>query len=110
MNTLTDNKHLAKLKTAVFLQHVALAGVELCHPQEHSPIVHEKWTPRVLASQVGMDALARTFSPCLGETKVHQMLPDLHTKRKYSCSVFDMQLFLVFKKHSAHYWHKSTRG
>ena len=66
MNTLRDKK-LEKLKTTVFLQHMVLAGVELSHLQEHSPIIHEKWTPGVLASQVERDALASNFTPCLGE-------------------------------------------
>lgn len=41
VNTLRDKK-LEKLKTTVFLQHVGLAGVELSHLQERSPIIREK--------------------------------------------------------------------
>lgn len=56
---------------------------------------------------VERDELAGTFTPCLGETEQHQLLPDLHTQRKCSCSGFDTQLFLAFKKYSAHYRLKS---
>jgi len=65
VNTLTDKKPLEKLKTAVFLQHVGLAVVKPSHQQEHSPTVHDKWTPRVLSSQIERNELANTFTPSL---------------------------------------------